>query len=56
MRAASKALLAAALACMAGTAGARDYAPYVTVGMADPSAAIEEAVGKAGASGGHAAA
>ena len=44
----SKVLFAAFLGLFALSAGARDYAPYVTVGMADPSATIEEAVSKAG--------
>ena len=48
MRAASNVLLAVALVCLAASAGARDYAPYVTVGMADPSATLEEAASKAG--------
>lgn len=48
MPAKSKVLFAGILGLLACAAGARDYAPYVTVGMADPSAKIEEAVSKAG--------
>lgn len=38
----------AALFCAVGAAGARDYAPYMTVGMSDVSSLSEEAVAKAG--------
>ena len=36
------------LFCLGAAAAARDYAPYMTVGMADVSALSEEAVSKAG--------
>lgn len=44
----NKLFLAALLSCLAGAAGARDYAPYMTVGTGDASSLSEEAVAKAG--------
>lgn len=41
-------MLGAALALGAASAGARDYAPYLPVGMSDRSALSEEAVAKGG--------
>lgn len=44
----NKLFLAALLSCLTAAAGARDYAPYMTVGMGDATAVGEEAVAKAG--------